>query len=106
VAYIGSGLPFKAYKICGTAMSPPKLSRDAPVLDATQPGIPFGFGRFWVYGELSRFSSLVHVLEVYYSGNRAYDKSLLGQDFAIDPPLRLENGLDDILGFPIFVNGM
>ena len=42
--YIRS-LSFNNDKVSGAPVTPPQLPGDAPVLDATQPRIPFGFGR-------------------------------------------------------------
>jgi len=46
-------LSFNRYEIRRASVTPPQLAGDTPVLDATQPGIPFGFGRL---GEDSKFA--------------------------------------------------
>lgn len=79
-------LPLDPNKVGGTSVAPPKLSGDTPVLDTLQPAIPFILGRFRVDKEFAGLSSL---------------DSILSKGFAVHPPLRFENGFNDVTGFTV-----
>lgn len=51
-------LSFNHDKVSGAPVTPPQLPGDAPVLDAAQPRIPFGFGRLRVDFEFAFSCSL------------------------------------------------
>lgn len=56
-------LSFNHDEVSGASVAPPQLPGDAPVLDAAQPGIPFGFGRLGVDFELAFSCSLGSVTQ-------------------------------------------
>mmetsp|Transcript_65894 Transcript_65894/g.106266 ORF Transcript_65894/g.106266 Transcript_65894/m.106266 type:complete len:493 (+) Transcript_65894:1308-2786(+) len=66
----------------GNAVTPPELTRDAPVLDVLQPVVPGLVVELWLNLELARPHSL---------------DTLVGQLLAVHPPLRLQVRLDDVL---------
>ncbi|KAI3493165.1 hypothetical protein L1887_42182 [Cichorium endivia] len=70
-------------KVDGAAMAPPELTRDAPVLDVLHPSEELLLGDVGSDGHLA--------------GADALD-DLGGERLAVDPPLRLHDGLDDVSG--------
>ena len=67
--------------VCRAAVSPPELTRDTPVLDTLEPAVPLVLGCLGLDEE--------------FAGTGTLD-GFLGQGFAVDPPLRLEERLNNV----------
>jgi hypothetical protein len=95
-------------------VSPPELTGDAPILHVLHPSVPVGLVLLRSDGHFSGSSSLqtgkgpkycrqflscssfvVRKAEEQLE-SKAYLDGLVGKRLAVDPPLRLEDGLDDI----------
>ena len=94
-------LPFNADKVRWAAMSPPKLTGDAPILYVLQPPIPFCLRLFRCNVQFTSFGALEHskLDRSLLDSLLAHFDRLLSQRLAAYPPLRFEQGFDDITGF-------
>src|SRR5271170_46220 len=91
------------HEIGGTAMSPPQLSRYAPILDCFKPAIPLCFGLLGGYKQFTCSSALIRGIFITLNTARAQTganlNGFLSQRLAAHPPLRLEYRFNDIAGF-------